>query len=269
MERFGIFKSTDGGGNWSAANTGLTCGSDLWGVVALALDPTTLYAGTAGGVYKSTDGGTSWSPVNVGLPTSFPGNIVSALALDPTTPTTVYAGTEYSGVFTSTDGGGNWSAMNSGLTNLSVHALALDHATPTHLYAGTEGGVFVLDTATGGGGGGGGGGDDGGSLDCFIATAAYGSSFAPHVQTLRDFRDRHLLPHTAGRVVVGLYEAYSPPLAAFIAKYEGLKLLTRVALAPVVFAVVYPLGTGLFVLTAVAAAGCGLRIRHRSSERRP
>jgi hypothetical protein len=58
-------------------------------------------------------------------------------------------------------------------------------------------------------------------------------------------------------------------IAAVIARHDGLKIATRVMLAPVVFAVVYPLGTGLFVLTAVAAAGCGLRIRHRSRERRP
>jgi len=77
------------------------------------------------------------------------------------------------------------------------------------------------------------------------------------------------MPHAAGRVVVGLYDAYSPPTAAFIAKHKGLKMATRVALTPVVFAVVHPLGTGLFVLTAVAAAGGGLRIRHRSRERRP
>ena len=46
----GVFKSTDGGGNWSAVNAGLTD----FGVYALAIDPqtpTTLYAGTYGGVF--------------------------------------------------------------------------------------------------------------------------------------------------------------------------------------------------------------------------
>jgi photosystem II stability/assembly factor-like uncharacterized protein len=47
----GVFKSTDGGGAWSAANTGLTVNN----VLALAIDPatpTTLYAGTRdGGVF--------------------------------------------------------------------------------------------------------------------------------------------------------------------------------------------------------------------------
>jgi hypothetical protein len=44
----GVFKSTNGGGNWTAANTGLT-NTD---VNTLAIDPatpTTLYAGTHGG----------------------------------------------------------------------------------------------------------------------------------------------------------------------------------------------------------------------------
>src|SRR3989442_1489791 len=71
----GVFKSTDGGGGWTAANTGLcNCGPDpdYSYVPALAIDPqtpTTLYAGTSGsGVFKSTDGGASWSAVNTGLP---------------------------------------------------------------------------------------------------------------------------------------------------------------------------------------------------------
>src|SRR5262250_2426732 len=81
----GVFKSTTGGSSWSAVNTGL---ANLE-VRTLALDPTTLYAGTLGGVFKSTDGGSSWSAVNTGL-----ANLeVRTLALDPTTPTTLYAGT--------------------------------------------------------------------------------------------------------------------------------------------------------------------------------
>ena len=98
----GVFKSTDGGGNWSTVNTGLTA----TGVYALAIDPqtpATLYAGTdGGGVFKSTDGGANWSAVNTGLTNTY----VYALAIDPQTPATLYAGT-YGGVFKSTHGGGN------------------------------------------------------------------------------------------------------------------------------------------------------------------
>jgi len=46
--RGGVFKSANGGGSWSAANSGLTSRT----VLALAIDPqtpTTLHAGTDGG----------------------------------------------------------------------------------------------------------------------------------------------------------------------------------------------------------------------------
>ena len=93
----GVFKSTDAGGTWAAANTGLT---NLI-VHALAIDPTapaTLYAGTySGGVFKSTDAGGTWAAVNAGLP-YLP---VQALALDSTGATTLYAGLG-SGVWQST-----------------------------------------------------------------------------------------------------------------------------------------------------------------------
>ena len=53
----GVFKSTNGGGNWSAANTGLTF-TDVFALAVDSVTPATLYAGTyGGGVFKSTNGG--------------------------------------------------------------------------------------------------------------------------------------------------------------------------------------------------------------------
>ena len=114
----GVFKSTNSGATWAAANTGLTNVD----VRALAMDPTTtatLYAGAYdGGVFKSTDSGGSWVAVNNGL---YP--YVRALAIDPATPATLYVGTYY-GVFKSTDSGGYWAPI-AGLTNLNTGAFAL------------------------------------------------------------------------------------------------------------------------------------------------
>jgi len=84
---------------------------------------------------------------------------------------------------------------------------------------------------------------------CFIATAAYGSYMDPHVAALREFRDRRLLTNAPGRAFVAWYYRVSPPLAALIRRHEALRIATRAALAPVVFAIVHP-------LSALVLAGC-------------
>ena len=89
---------------------------------------------------------------------------------------------------------------------------------------------------------------------CFIATAAYGSFLHDDLRILRDFRDRHLLTNAAGRTFVDFYYATSPPIAAFIAKSEFLKLLTRAVLMPVIYFVKYPAG-GFAVLVLLTLAG--------------
>ena len=79
---------------------------------------------------------------------------------------------------------------------------------------------------------------DGGDLDlgpsCFIATAAYGSSFHSHVRILRDFRDKYLMPGKIGRKIVDLYYKYSPFAADFIAKHSALKVAVRLNLLPLI-----------------------------------
>lgn len=75
---------------------------------------------------------------------------------------------------------------------------------------------------------------DQGDTSCFIATAAYGHFSHPQVQLLRDFRDRHLLTNPPGRAFVRWYYRHSPAAAGFIAGHEGLKMLVRGALLPVI-----------------------------------
>jgi uncharacterized repeat protein (TIGR02543 family) len=71
-------------------------------------------------------------------------------------------------------------------------------------------------------------------MECFIATAAYGSPLHPHVQVLRDFRDRYLMPHKLGRKLVSCYYKYSPHVAKTIAKHRILKVVVRYYLLPFV-----------------------------------
>lgn len=71
---------------------------------------------------------------------------------------------------------------------------------------------------------------------CFIATAVYGSSFAPEVLFLSDFRDKCLLKNSVGKWIVNFYYKLSPPCADFITDKPFLKKVIRVYLSPLVFA---------------------------------
>ena len=76
-----------------------------------------------------------------------------------------------------------------------------------------------------------GGGKKGG---CFIATAAYDSPLHPHLDILRDFRDKYLMSNVFGLKLVELYYRYSPGIAGFIAEHKLLKAAVRVNLLPVI-----------------------------------
>ncbi|MDX1252485.1 MAG: DUF11 domain-containing protein [Gammaproteobacteria bacterium] len=97
---------------------------------------------------------------------------------------------------------------------------------------------------------------------CFIATAAYGSFLDPHVQALRDFRDRYLLTNAPGRAFVAWYYEHSPPLAAFIARHDSLRATARAVLTPVVYAVKYPAAAFAVALLGMAGVG-GYAYRRR------
>ena len=67
---------------------------------------------------------------------------------------------------------------------------------------------------------------------CFIATAAYGSPLHPHLDILRDFRDKYFMPNKFGQKLVGLYYKYSPYVAELIAKHKVLRIAVRIKLLP-------------------------------------
>lgn len=124
-------------------------------------------------------------------------------------------------------------------------------------------------TGDGGDGGGDGGGDSGGGGGeaCFIATAAYGSYLDPHVMALRSFRDNYLQTNPAGREFVRFYYRNAPPIANYIARHEGLRTATRVALTPLVYGVQYPL-LGFGMIIAAGAMGAGAIARRRRNKKK-
>ena len=62
---------------------------------------------------------------------------------------------------------------------------------------------------------------------CFIATAAYGTSTAEEIDTLRAFRDEVMLKSIVGSQLVDWYYQYSPPIADFISEHDVLRALVR------------------------------------------
>ncbi len=99
---------------------------------------------------------------------------------------------------------------------------------------------------------------------CFIATAAYGSYAHPTVRVFRAFRDRVLMPTPLGRMLVGLYYAYSPPFAARVKHDAGLAAWTRLGLIPVAAGALLVLG---FPLVALLTLFFGLFGRAKSWRR--
>src|SRR6266571_4699331 len=110
----GVFKSTDGGNTWTAANNLLGNGGIVY-VVIDPVTPSTLYAGTGFSIYKSTDSGGSWTRIGPPVFSSV------ALVIDPLTPTTLYSADNNSGgkVSKSTDGGANWQVLTIGSSGIS------------------------------------------------------------------------------------------------------------------------------------------------------
>lgn len=62
---------------------------------------------------------------------------------------------------------------------------------------------------------------------CFIATAAFESSMAVEVQTLRFFRDQSLRGTWLGRQFIFYYYKYSPYVACFLDKHSSFKPVVR------------------------------------------
>lgn len=88
-------------------------------------------------------------------------------------------------------------------------------------------------------------------VDCFIATATYGSKFSSKVKTFRQFRDRFLLPHKVGKRFVNTYYKYSPLLAQWIAPREVARKIAHVFLWPAWIFAAFSLKWGVWTTTFI------------------
>jgi len=125
------------------------------------------------------------------------------------------------------------SFVNDGTTWSGTSAITVNAAPVTPDDRNNFVGLFALlaallfGGAAGGDGGGGGG-------PCFIATAAYGSPMADHIDALREVRDTYFLNNAVGTALVDTYYRFSPAVADVVAKSPVLAAAVRIALLPVV-----------------------------------
>jgi len=108
---------------------------------------------------------------------------------------------------------------------------------------------------------------------CFIATAVFGSSLAPQVVILREFRDTILIKSAVGRNFLQAYNRYSPGLAGIVEKHETLRVMIRLGLLPLVaysywsiligHGITLALFSGLFLMLVI---GLGQKRRAQAAE---
>ncbi|MCG3161124.1 MAG: hypothetical protein JMDDDDMK_02242 [Acidobacteria bacterium] len=146
----GVFKTTDGGANWTPVSDGQPFGTGTVGAIAVSeSDPNVVYAGMGescirgnfshgDGVYKSVDAGKTWK--RAGLEDS---RIIGRIRIHPKNPDLVYvaalghaAGTnEQRGVFRSKDGGKTWDRVLFKSNKAGAVDLSMDASNPNVLYA--------------------------------------------------------------------------------------------------------------------------------------
>jgi photosystem II stability/assembly factor-like uncharacterized protein len=138
----GIFKSTDGGVNWTQLTNGIPSTIKPTQIsIFHTLTQHVIYLGAGensdNGVYKSLDGGASWARV-------LQENVYSVV-IDPTNSGTVYVGTfNTQGFYRTTDGFAHWTTLNEGLSlNPGIDSIVIDPANSHRVLIGTTAGVYV------------------------------------------------------------------------------------------------------------------------------
>lgn len=159
----GIYKSTDGGKNWTYL--GLENSRHIADIQVHPENPDLLYVAVQGaahgpsadrGIYRSQDGGKTWE--HLFFVNDYTG--AADLSMDPSNPRILYAGMwdherkpwqirsggEGSGLFRSLDGGENWQKLYQGLpARMGKVGVTVSPANPQIVYANIEadeGGVF-------------------------------------------------------------------------------------------------------------------------------
>lgn len=137
----GVYRSINGGRNWTAVNRGLADTDVLSLAIATPADggnDDVVYAGTqGGGVFKTTNSGATWATLNSELAAS----IINKIRIDPNDSSRLYVATPQDGVYYSTNYGGTWTEPDANVGSSYVTDIVMDTtASPaTEIYATTHG----------------------------------------------------------------------------------------------------------------------------------
>lgn len=145
----GIWKTTDGGSNWTPIFDKEKSTSSIGAIAVSASDHNIIYAGTGeaaprgnmtygDGVYKSIDGGKNWK--NVGLKDS---RQIGAIIVNPENPDIVFVAAlghafgpnKERGIFRTTDGGKTWTKVLGKDENTGAIDVVFDPHNPSTLFA--------------------------------------------------------------------------------------------------------------------------------------
>jgi len=138
----GIYKTKDGGANWTKANKGLPAGDK--GRIGLAISPANpeiiyaiVEAAEGGGFFKSTNRGASWKKQS-GHNTS--GNYYTEIVAHPTKPDVVFSMDTW--LQWTTDGGKTFRQVNERFKHVDNHSMWIDPQHTDHYIVGCDGGIY-------------------------------------------------------------------------------------------------------------------------------
>ncbi|PLX03699.1 MAG: glycosyl hydrolase [Marinilabiliales bacterium] len=149
----GIYKSVDGGENWTELTNGLPTNSSEKGRIGIDIsksNPDVLYAvyadsiGYFQGMYKTLNAGESWINAGNGIdPDAYAsyGWWFGRVKVDPVSYNTAYLIGFYP--YKTTNGGSSWNNIATWTVHVDQHAMAIDPVENNKVYLGNDGGFYT------------------------------------------------------------------------------------------------------------------------------
>ena len=142
----GLWKSEDGGENWTELKTGLPEGNmGKTGLAISPMSPDVLYAAIEtdlrkGGVWKSTNRGASWEKMSDAVSGGTGPHYYQELYASPHYFDRIYLTSNTSQI--SNDGGKTWTNLNNEYKHVDDHAIAFRPDDPDYIMFGSDGGLY-------------------------------------------------------------------------------------------------------------------------------